>query len=135
MKQFINKYKVFLTGLLMAVLSSVYELISTNLHPSYWILGWSVSLAALTYFANNLRGQAASIFTIVLSTAIMFFQAHTEGNDLSFKEIALTVLLPLGIKVLGLFYTTPPKLRGYEHSEIIETAKQEGKEITNNKTI
>jgi hypothetical protein len=126
---FLDKYKVFLTGLLMAVLTSAYELFSTSGNPSLWVLGWSVGIAVLSYLANNLRGQVASILSIVLATSVAFFQNHGTGEDLNLREVATKEILPMLIAILGLFYTSPPKSRGYEHSAPIREAKREAKHL------
>lgn len=133
MKKFILDNKVFITGIIVALLTSIYELFSTNGEPSGWVLAWSASIAILSYLANNVRGQWASIISVVLSTAIMFFQAHENPDGLTMKEIATTVLLPLVIKILGLFYTAPPKDRAYEHAQPIQQAKAEANRVKENR--
>lgn len=129
MLAFLKQYKVFLSGLFIAVLTGLSEVLSTHGDPSLWIIGWSVSLIVLTYLANNIRGQWASIISVVLSSAILFFQAHGDPDGLTLKEVATTVILPLAIKILGLFYTTPTKSRGYEHTLAIVQAKEQGNDI------
>lgn len=132
MNNFFQKNKVFIIGLFIALLSSIYELSSTS-NPSPWILGWSAVIAVLTYFANNVRGQAASIFSTILSSSILFFQAHGQPDGLSMKEVMTTAVLPLSIQILGLFYTSPTKPREYEQSPTVVQAKQEASDIVQEK--
>lgn len=103
--QYIKTNSVFVVGALLALLTSIYEVSSTGGNPSWWIMGWSGSIAVLTYLGKNLTGQAASIIAVIVSTAVVFFEAHGNPAGLSIKEIGYGVLLPLAIKILGIFYT------------------------------
>ena len=131
MKDFLMKNKVFIIGLFIALLTSIYE-ISSQSDPSPWILGWSVVIALLSFLAKNLRGQTASIISLVLASAMSFFESHGTPDNLSFKEIVIRYAIPLLILILGLFNSSPPKTTGYEKTPTIEKAKEQGDLITKN---
>lgn len=124
---FFQRNKVFIIGLLVAALSSAYELISTNGHPSVWIIGWSVAISVLTYVAKNLRGQSASILSTIGMGAASFFQLHGQPDGLTMQQIMTALVLPMTIQILGLFNTSPPKPLEYEKSPTIVAAKEEAK--------
>lgn len=132
---FFQRNKVFIIGLLVATLSSVYELVSTDGHPSVWIIGWSMAIAALTYAAKNLRGQSASILSTIGMGAASFFQLHGQPDGLTMQQIMTALVLPMTIQILGLFNSSPPKPLEYEKSPTIVAAKQEAKELTDKEKL
>lgn len=134
LQQFWNTNKVFIIGLLMAVSTSVYEIVSKGSDFNWWVIGWSTFVAALTYAGKNLRGQWASIATTVATTVAAFYTLHNTAEGVDIKTIITNLLLPFLIQVLGVLYTTPPKLREYEHTAPIVSAKEEAKVIKDEKT-
>lgn len=130
---FFQQNKVFIIGLLVAVLTTVSELVSTGGHPSVWILAWSVSITGLTYAARNIRGQAASILGTISMGITSFFQLHGQPDGLNMQQVVTALVLPMTIQVLALFNTTPAKTTEYEKSPTIEAAKVEAKIIESEK--
>ncbi len=127
MKQtWFKKNQVFIAGLLMAVLSTGLELLTAgNGEFSWGIVGWGMFISGLTWAGKNLRGQAASVVTIALMTATNFQTMKLEGN---IKWIIL--LFQAAIALIAVFWTSPPKSRGYEHTDVIEKAKVQGEKMT-----
>lgn len=128
--EFIIKNKVFILGLVLAVLQIVHELFLKETPPSAWVLVWSVLIGMLSYLANNLRAQAASILSILASSAASFFQANQQPTHLTATQVVTTYVIPAIILIIGLFYTSPVKTLGYEKTGVIEAAKAQGNEIT-----
>lgn len=123
---FLNKNKVFIFGLIQFVLTTIVELTSDEkgIYSTY-IIAYSAVVAALTYLGRNLRGQWASISGAVLSSVMVFGGLHDSQIPITFQIIATRVIMPLTIAILGIFFTSPPKSREYEHTEPIVAAKAE----------
>jgi hypothetical protein len=120
------KNKVFLAGLIQLVLTTVAEALLDG--PINWyVIGFSLAVAVFSFLGRNLRGQVASIFTIIGSSAATFFNLHGSVEGLTRQEI-VTQLLVLGSQIIGIFFTSPAKSIGYEHAPAIVKAKEIGEQ-------
>lgn len=126
LKAFWEKNKVFIVGIVSAILMSIYEITSKGDKSSTWVFAWSGAIAVLTFLSRNSRGQYVTIFSTVLASTVAFFNLHNSPEALTFKQIANEMILPLGIQLLGMV-APPPKSREYEHSTPIVEAKVEAK--------
>lgn len=135
LKEFLNKNKVFLAGLLQFVLTSLMELFDAGGTESYspWIVGYSAGIAILTYLGRNLRGQWASISMSLLSSLMVYGGLNDTNVPITTQIIVTRIVLPLGLAILGIFFTSPAKNREYEHSEPIVQAKAEAKVVADAK--
>lgn len=126
----LNKHKVWIAGMIQFILTSLVELTSHETGDySTYIIAYSAAVAALTYAGRNLRGQWASISGALLSSVMVFGGLHDSNIPLTFQVIAVRIVMPLSIAVMGIFFTSPPKSREYEHSQPIVEAKAEAKQI------
>jgi hypothetical protein len=130
MKNWLNQNKVFLIGLLQLLITTGIEVFDGTGTHSTFLIAYSFSVAVLTYFANNLRGQWASIITTVLNSVVVVGSLHDSQTPLTREVILLQVVLPFTFNLVGLFNTSPAKSRNYEHSQPIVDAKLQAKEIT-----
>ena len=122
MKQFWNKNKVFLLGLLSAVAIALEPIISGK-EISWPAIGTAVALGVLSYIAKEWRGQGMSILGIMSTAATALYTLINEGN-FSWERALLSVVVAIS------FAAAPdPKSRGYEQSSTIKDAKKEGEAI------
>lgn len=121
--EWFNKNKVLIVGLLTAVLLAAQELLKTG-ESSTKVIVFASFLAALTFLAQNLRGQWATIAGI-LGTAISTYVTMEQTGSVSWSQIILQALLALLAVV-----APPPKSRGYENTVTIEQAKYQGEKKT-----
>lgn len=122
MKNWFLKNKVLLTGLLSAVGLAVYQLLQTDQGS---VKGYIMAalIAAATFLSNNLRGQAATMLTLVAS-ALGVIAVQEAYDKVFIWQMILQVLLGyLGVTA------APAKSVGYEKSDIIVSAKKEGEAI------
>lgn len=127
-RAFWDKNKVFIIGAVSALLMAIYEITSKGDEASPWVLGWSGAIAVLTFFQRNLRGQWASICLTLASCSIAFFNLHNSPADLTFRQIANELILPVAIQLAGV-WSGPAKPREYEHATPIVEAKIEAQQI------
>lgn len=119
MKSFFNKYKVLIIGLLTAVALPLNDLITTG-ETSAKVLAFASVTALLSYAARNFRGQWATIAGF-LGTTVATYLTMQENGSVSWAQLVLQLLLQL------LAAAAPPaKSRGYENTDLIESAKQKG---------
>lgn len=122
----LNKNKVFLFGLAQFLFASLNEIFSgTDATYTPWILGYSGVIAILTYLGRNLRGQWASICSAVLPTVYVIGSLHNDHVPLTLAIVSTKILFPLFGAIVGIFFTSPPKDREYEHTAVIVEAKAE----------
>jgi hypothetical protein len=124
MNNFWETNKVLILGGLMAVLVAVQDIIVKTGTYSGKVLGFAVAIALLSFLANKLRGQWASIATIVVGSLTTISQ-DTSGKPINWAQ----VLVPFGIALIGVFLP-PAKSVGYEQTAIIQSAKAQGEQIT-----
>ena len=122
MKNFLMKNKVLIVGLLSAVLLAISEIVKGN-DASIKMLVFSGVVAALSFLARNLRGQAASIAGL-LGNAVAAYLTQSETGHVAWSQIVIQTLLTL----VGI-WASPAKSLGYEKSEAITEAKKEGEII------
>lgn len=123
MGTFFNSYKVIIFGVISAIILAVTELAGSGT-ANIKVLIYAAAMAALSFLANNLRGQVATIIGIVLTSFATFITMEQNGN-ISWTQLVLSLLAAL----LGIF-TPPAKSIGYESAPAIIEAKQEGEAIT-----
>lgn len=123
MNTFLEKNKVFLTGLAAAIALALQQFIG---EPTVdWLaVGWAALLATLSFFASSWRGQGVTVLGII-GTASYTFVDLQNGHVFTWsKFILLTVAAVLAA------VSSPPKPLGYEKTATIEQAKEQGKRIT-----
>lgn len=119
MQDFLNKYKVLIVGLLMAIALPVQELITTGA-ASTQVLVFAAFTAALSYVARNFRGQWATIAGLLGTTLATYLTMQTAGA-ISWSQLVIQFV----ISILAAL-TPPAKSRGYENTPEIKVAKKEG---------
>lgn len=119
MQEFLNKYKVLIVGLLMAVALPLQEIIVHGA-ASTQVLVFAAFTAALSYVARNFRGQWATIAGLLGTTLATYITMQTAGA-VSWSQLVLQFV----ISILAAL-TPPAKSRGYENTPEIKLAKQEG---------
>jgi hypothetical protein len=123
MKQsFFQANKVLIFGLLSAVALGLNEAFATG-GASTKVLIFAAFLAALSFLANNLRGQWATIAGVI-GTALTTYITQEQTGVISWPQIILQAVLAL----LAVF-TPPAKSKGYEYTQTIENAKSQGERI------
>ena len=124
MKDFFNKNKVLIIGLLSAIALPIYDLVSSG-ETSLKVCVMAGLVALTSYLARNLRGQWATIAGAVGTMLATYITQDQSGQPISWAQIILQ-----GV-VLLLAATAPPaKSRGYEHTEVIVEAKAAGEAAT-----
>lgn len=120
MKEFFDKNKVLIIGLLSAIALPVYELLK-NGETSTKVLVMSGAVALTSYLARNLRGQWATIAGAVGTMLATYIIQDQTGLPISWAQIIMQ-----GLVLLLAASAPPPKSRGYESTAIIMEAKKEG---------
>jgi uncharacterized membrane protein YjdF len=122
MQAFLSKYKVFLTGLVGAIILAIVNLDSSN-GLTWQALIMPILVAISSYVATSLRGQWTSIAGIGFTVLIGFVQAKLSHEPYVFDAKQLQWILGQ-LAVLYFGYNAPPfKARTYEHDATIEQAK------------
>ena len=117
--------KVFWMGLIQLLITTVAELFLTNSNDATpWVISFSVVIAVLSYFGRNVRGQWASIISIIVSALVNFFNLHHSMENITRQEI-IGQLLSLLSAIMGIFFTSPVKSLAYEHQPQIEQATKQ----------
>jgi hypothetical protein len=114
--------KVVIVGLLTAVLLAVQEAMKAG-ESSTKVFVFAGILAAISFLANNLRGQVATIIGIV-GTAVSTYVTMDQTGSVSWSQIVLQTMLAL----LAVF-APPAKSKGYEYTQTIQQAKTQGERI------
>lgn len=122
MKDFLIKNKVFLLGLAAAIAVVVQQFLGTP-EINWKVVGFAAGMAALSYVANQWRGQGVSILGIVGTLAGTFVSIHNTGN-FTWNQFILASVAALLAAV-----APPPKQKEYEKSPTIVEAKKEGEVI------
>lgn len=110
MKQFFIKHKVFILGLLGAILLAGQQFTGTT-PLDYKGLIFAVILAILSYLAKNLRGQVATIIGIIFSVFLQFTEMYGAGT-VHWEQL----ILQLAILIGGVF-APPAKPLEYEQKK------------------
>lgn len=119
MQDFLNKYKVLIIGLLMAIALPIQELIVTHT-TSVQVLVFAAFTAALSYVARNFRGQWATISGLLGTTLATYITMQTDGT-VSWAQLVLQFVIALLAAL-----SPPAKSRAYENTPEIKLAKKEG---------
>jgi hypothetical protein len=119
---FWNDNKVLIIGLLSAVALALNEIFKTG-GASTKALVFAAFVAALSFLANNLRGQWASIAGI-LGTTLATYITMDQTGSVSWQQLILQAVVALLAVV-----SPPAKSRGYEHTQTIENAKSQGERM------
>lgn len=122
MKDFILKNKVFLLGLAGAIAVVIQQFLGTP-EINWKVVGFAAGMAALSYVANQWRGQGVTILGIIGTLAGTFVAIHNTGN-FTWNQFILSSVAALLAAV-----APPPKQKEYEKSPTIVEAKKEGEVI------
>lgn len=121
-QNFIEKNKVFLLGLAASLTVVLQQFLGTPVIN--WIaVGYAVGMAALSYVANEWRGQGVTILGILGTLAGTFVLIHNTGTFTWSQFIISSVAAILAA------VAPPPKAKEYEKSEVILEAKKEAEVI------
>jgi hypothetical protein len=116
---FWNSYKVLIVGLLSAVALALSDVFQTGGATTKGLV-FAAFIAALSFLANNLRGQWASIAGI-FGTALATYITMDQTGTISWPQLIIQAVVALLAVV-----APPAKSRGYEHTMTIEQAKAAG---------
>lgn len=122
MKEFFNKNKVFITGLIGAIIAVLTPYLESG-EVNWRVTGFAVLMAVLSYISNQWRGQYVTVTGVIGTLAAATYAALTTGV-FTWNQFILYLVVAVGTAV-----APPPKSRGYENSETILTAKGEGEAI------
>lgn len=122
---FLNQYKVMIIGLLLSLFGPVNDLLTTG-ETSKRVLIVAGIGGLITWIARNMRGQWQTLGGIAQLVFGTYLTMSSQG-PITKPQIAQIIVQAL-IAYLAAS-TGPMKSRGYEHSEIIAAAKQEGEII------
>lgn len=124
LKSFWNKNKVFILGLLGAIALGIEPFAANAADDVKWkVVGFSVAIAALSFFAKEWRGQGLSIIGIIGNMSAVFVTVWNTGH-FTWNQFILQLILAI-LTAAG----ADPKSRGYESSQVIKDAKKEGEVI------
>lgn len=120
MKEWFDKNKVLIIGLLSAIALPIYDLISKG-ETSTKVIVMAAAVALTSYLARNLRGQWQTIAGIVATVLATYIAQEQSGQPISWTQLILQgVILFLGAS------SSPAKSLGYEKTATIVAAKSEG---------
>lgn len=117
MKQFFMQNKVFITGLISSVVVVLQQYLSQPT-VDYKVVGFAALVAALSYVANQWRGQGVTIFGII-GTMAGAMGAVIETGHFSWNQLFMSAIIALGAAV-----APPPKDKAYEKTPVIANAKE-----------
>jgi membrane protein implicated in regulation of membrane protease activity len=111
-------------GLLGAIALAIEPFAANSSDDVKWkVVGFSVGVAVLSFFAKEWRGQGLSIVGIVGNLSAVFVTVWNTGH-FTWNQLILQLILAI-LTAAG----ADPKSRGYENSQLIKEAKKEGEEI------
>lgn len=116
---FWNNNKVLIIGLLSAVALALNEIFVKGDYNTKALV-FSAFIAALSFLANNLRGQWATIAGI-LGTTLATYVTMDQTGSISWPQLIMQAVIALLAVV-----APPAKSRGYEHTATIEDARYQG---------
>lgn len=116
---FWNKYKVFILGLVGAIVLSMQAVLSHNPNEvDYKIYGYAVLMAALSFIATEWRGKAGTI-TGVVGTLAGVFVTLNQGGTFTWNQFIISAIIAVGMS-----FSPPPKPSSYEQDANIVAAKE-----------
>ncbi|HUS00695.1 MAG TPA: hypothetical protein VMY77_03165 [Chitinophagaceae bacterium] len=122
MKDFINKNRVMIFGLLSSIIAGVTAVMTPEMTTVDWLtLGYAALMAALSWGANNLRGKWVSLAGIFTTLAAAVTTAQTNP-DINWSVFLVQLLLSLLGAIIAVV-APPPKPSTYEHDSTIVEAK------------
>ncbi len=125
MNQFFSKNKVFITGLMGAIIMGLLPVLQPGMPTPASIA--AIVMAALTavssFLGKNLRGASQSISGIVFSVLFMVVPVYFSHGRLDMQNLTYVVLSQVASQFFG--YSMPPfKPGSYEDHPVITEAKQ-----------
>jgi hypothetical protein len=120
MRTFLKNNQVLISGLAGAILVVLQQYTQSG-ETSYKALLLAVAIAVGGYLANNLRGKGVSVAGL-LGVAGGAFATIAQTGELTWTNFF--VFFIMGFLAL---IAPPPKSEGYERTDTIQTAKDEGK--------
>lgn len=121
-ENFLQKNKVFLLGLAASLTIVLQQFLGSPVVN--WIaVGYAAGMAALSYVANEWRGQGVTVLGILGTLAGTFVAVHNTGTFTWNQFIISAVAAILAATA------PPPKLKEYEKATPIVKAKEEAVEI------
>lgn len=119
MKAFFEKYKVLIFGLLTAIALPLNDLAQHGeISVKVWV--YAGFTAGLTFVAKNFRGQWATISGI-LGTGLAMYMTMESNGTVNWSQLIMFMVLQILAAV-----APPAKSIGYEKSDTIKDAVQEG---------
>lgn len=122
MKNWIQKNKVVIIGIMTAIALAISELVKGG-EASTKVMVFAGLIATASWIARNLRGQWATI-TGLFGNALATYLTMQQNGEVSYAQLVLQLV----ISVLAVI-SAPAKSVGYEKSEVIAEAKKEGEDI------
>lgn len=102
----IFKNKVFIIGLISAILTSVLESISSP-EMSWYVIGFSIASAIFGYIHREAPGKIGTISGIIGGQLAAFQVAHSAPTGIEAIDI-LKYFIPILLGVLGLYAKSDP---------------------------
>lgn len=116
-KDFLIKNKVFLLGFAAAIAVALQQFLG-NAVVDYKVVGFAALMAALSYVANQWRGQGVTIFGILGTLAGTYVSIYSTGH-FTWNQFILSAVAAVLSAV-----APPPKPATYEKDANIVEAKQ-----------
>lgn len=126
MKQFWEKNKVFILGLLASI-SVVVQQFAGSAEIEWKAIGYAVLMATLSFVANKWRGEYVTITGIVGTLAGVLVLTLQTGK-FTWSQFILSAVAALLAAV-----APPPKSIEYERSPVIEKAKAQAEVLVEEK--
>ena len=117
-KNFFTKNKVLLLGLLSAIAVAI-KGFTAGPEIQWKAVGFAALMAALSYIANQWRGQGVTALGIMGTLAYTFVQLNQSGTFTWNQFILMSIAAILAA------VAPPPKPVTYEENPMIEKAKEE----------
>lgn len=120
-----DKWKVFILGLLSAVIVVFEPYLLLGQEIVWPQIGLAAGMIALSYIANSWRGQGETIFGLIsVVAAVVVSQLENSSVPFTWERTLIGVGYALVLAISG-----PIKSRGYENTPMIKQAKAEGELI------
>ncbi len=123
LKEFFQKNYVFLTGLLGSIGVALDQFLS-KAEVDFKVVGFTVFIAILSYFANQWRGKGASVAGIVGTLSAVVATQLQSGAPVSWSQIILSAVAAFLATV-----APPPKPAAYEKVQPIAAANEYAEKV------
>lgn len=87
---FFQKNRVFIIGLISAILIATEQYLAGPV--DYKVIGYAALMAVISYFANNLKGDIASIIGIIGTDLTSIIPSLINHSSISWLQIAVQTL-------------------------------------------